>query len=626
MAEEASQRLIQSLIDRVHDIAQIGDCKKLTRKDCFNLTRRVKLLAPLFEELREMKQPLSEGNMSALELLNNALQAAMDLLRQCYEGSKLYLVLERDGVASRFHSLTTQLGHALDFLPYTQLGLSDEVHEQVELVHAQLKRAKSRMDTPDLELYVDAMVILSWRDEKESDEVLLQRFAKKAQLRTKSELKQECRALQNLIMDKDGKYDEHIEQISSVLCKLKAVAVRDSEDAGNDRISTGTGPNSPNIPDDFRCPISLELMEDPVIVATGQTYDRACIQKWLDAGHKTCPKTQQVLPHLVLTPNYVLRSLIGQWCETRGIEISKKSGSSRSSRGGETYPQVSPGDRAAVNDLLQKLSGGRLDVQRAAAEELRLLAKRSADNRVCIAEAGAIPVLVDLLTVKDAGMQEHVVTALLNLSIRDHNKSLIVLSGGINRIVEVLQHGSIEARENAAATLFSLSVVDENKVTIGSSGAIPALIDLLRDGTVRGKKDAATALFNLCIFQGNKRRAVRAGAIPPLRQLLVDPSAGMVDEALAVIAILATHLEGRVAIGSTSPVPVLVDLIKSGSPRNKENAAAVLLALSTTDPAHLADARKHGAYVPLAGLARSGTARARRKATSLLEYMNAQDE
>jgi len=29
-------------------------------------------------------------------------------------------------------------------------------------------------------------------------------------------------------------------------------------------------PRPVNIPDEFRCPISLELMKDPVIVATGQ--------------------------------------------------------------------------------------------------------------------------------------------------------------------------------------------------------------------------------------------------------------------------------------------------------------------------------------------------------------------
>ncbi|PKA60819.1 U-box domain-containing protein 15 [Apostasia shenzhenica] len=43
------------------------------------------------------------------------------------------------------------------------------------------------------------------------------------------------------------------------------------------------------IPNDFLCPISLGIMTDPVITATGQTYERSSIQKWLDAGHRNCP-------------------------------------------------------------------------------------------------------------------------------------------------------------------------------------------------------------------------------------------------------------------------------------------------------------------------------------------------
>ena len=54
-----------------------------------------------------------------------------------------------------------------------------------------------------------------------------------------------------------------------------------------------------------------------------QTYERSCIQKWLDAGHKTCPKTQQTLLHTALTPNYVLKSLITLWCENNGVELPR---------------------------------------------------------------------------------------------------------------------------------------------------------------------------------------------------------------------------------------------------------------------------------------------------------------
>ncbi|KAJ7516289.1 hypothetical protein O6H91_22G051400 [Diphasiastrum complanatum] len=634
MSDEVCHPLIQSLIDLVSEIGRIGDYRNFSVKDSANLTRRVKLLSPLFEELRETKFPVPNEAALSLQELKNALQAAKKLLQECHDGSKLHLVLDRDGIADKFFVVTAQLGQALDFLPYNHLDLSDEVREQVELVHAQLKRAKSRLDTPDLEIYLDAMAILSQKDDKETDRAVLERISKKLHLRTASELKKESRAVQNLILDKGGQFDETMEQISFVLRKLKAFAAVDSTEADSldfekARITSGAGPensNSPNIPDDFRCPISLELMKDPVIVATGQTYERACIQKWLDAGHKTCPKTQQVLPHLVLTPNYVLRSLIGQWCETHGIEVPKMFCSNSAGKGCAISSQLHSGDRATIDALLRKLFSGEVDVQRAAAGELRMLAKRSIENRICIAEAGAIPFLVSLLTSKDLKTQEHAVTALLNLSIHDQNKSHIILAGAVDPIVEVLKSGSMEARENAAATLFSLSVVDENKVTIGASGAIPALVELLSHGTSRGKKDAATALFNLSIYQGNKVRAVRAGVVPPLMQLLVDLSVGMVDEALTLLAILASNQEGRAAIGSTSPVPILVDLIRFGSARNKENAAAILLALCINDSGHIFAARQFRALVPLAELARTGTTRARRKATNLLELLRRKEQ
>lgn len=355
-----------------------------------------------------------------------------------------------------------------------------------------------------------------------------------------------------------------------------------------------------------------------------QTYERSCIQKWLDAGHKTCPKTQQALLHTALTPNYVLKSLIALWCESNGVELPKKQGSC----GGNKRSAGIGGsdcDRAAIDALLKKLAIGNPEEQRAAAGELRLLAKRNADNRVCIADAGAIPFLVELLSSPDSRTQEHSVTAILNLSINEGNKRIIVNAGAIPDIVEVLKNGSTEARENAAATLFSLSVMDENKVAIGAAGAIPALIELLCQGTPRGKKDAATAIFNLSIYQGNKVRAVRAGIVPPLIRLVKDPGGGMVDEALAILAILASHPEGKVAIGQSEPVPVLVEVMRTGSPRNRENAAAILWALCTGDMhyyhQHLTLARDLGAEEVLKELAETGTDRAKRKATSLLQLI-----
>nr|CAD1817487.1 unnamed protein product [Ananas comosus var. bracteatus] len=85
-------------------------------------------------------------------------------------------------------------------------------------------------------------------------------------------------------------------------------------------------------PRDFRCPISLDLMRDPVVVvATGQTYDRASIATWFASGHATCPKTGQVLPHLDLVPNRALKNLISRWCHENGVPFDPSASSSSSS-------------------------------------------------------------------------------------------------------------------------------------------------------------------------------------------------------------------------------------------------------------------------------------------------------
>ncbi|KAH7863345.1 hypothetical protein Vadar_016280 [Vaccinium darrowii] len=379
---------------------------------------------------------------------------------------------------------------------------------------------------------------------------------------------------------------------------------------------SGLGPNI--IPDYLCCPLSLKLMSDPVVVSTGQTYERSCIEKWLEAGHETCPKTQQALTSTALTPNYLLRSLIAQWCEANGVESPKR----ESSRPNGTSSAFSSAEPTKIETLLHKLTSGNHEDQHYAAGEIRLLTKHNADIRVAIAKAGAIPLLVHLLSTPDSRTQEHAVTALLNLSICEGNKGSIVTSGAVPRIVQVLEKGSIEARENAAATLFSLSVVNENKVTIGGFGAIPPLVTLLSEGTQRGKKDAATALFNLCIYQGNKGKAVRAGVVPTLMRLLTEPQGGMVDEALAILARLSGHPDGKTAIGAAEAVPVLVEVIGSGSPRNKENAAAVMVHLCSEDQKYIVEAQELGVMGLLVDLAQNGTDRGKRKAVELLERMN----
>ncbi|XP_014514237.1 U-box domain-containing protein 3 [Vigna radiata var. radiata] len=275
--------------------------------------------------------------------------------------------------------------------------------------------------------------------------------------------------------------------------------------------------------------------------------------------------------------------------------------------------------------LIEDLHSQSVETQTTAAEELRLLTKHNQENRVIVGQCGAAMPLLSLLHSDVKVTQEHAVTALLNLSINEENKALIMEAGAIEPLIHVLKTGNDSAKANSAATLFSLSVLENNKARIGRSRAVKALVDLLASGTLRGKKDAATALFNLSIFHENKARIVQAGAVKFLVRLL-DDAGGMVDKSVALLSNLSTIPEGRLEIARERGIPLLVEVVESGSQRGKENAASILLQLCLHSTKFCNLVLQEGAVPPLVALSVSGTPRAKEKAQQLLSHFRNQRE
>mmetsp|Transcript_77234 Transcript_77234/g.151268 ORF Transcript_77234/g.151268 Transcript_77234/m.151268 type:complete len:365 (-) Transcript_77234:192-1286(-) len=75
--------------------------------------------------------------------------------------------------------------------------------------------------------------------------------------------------------------------------------------------------------DEFTCPITMELLRDPVMAADGHTYDRAAIQKWL-YSHGTSPKTGQEMANTDLIENHNLKRLINDLVEEGGAGLYTK--------------------------------------------------------------------------------------------------------------------------------------------------------------------------------------------------------------------------------------------------------------------------------------------------------------
>ncbi|XP_074587261.1 U-box domain-containing protein 4-like isoform X1 [Curcuma longa] len=795
---------------KFHLISASNNVKHDTvQRYCKTIDQILEQFKPLCYEIATSEISLDEQLVNMSKELDAAVVEAGELLESWHTMiSKIYFVLQIENLVTKISSSTLKISELVTPL------LPSPIDSTI------LKCIEETQYTNELK--ISAVIEKAITDQKEKNRPRpedLDKISNFLNLSSNQELLVEVIALKKLRTEVScSETQEEVEKIDHIValvtymhdCLLQVKQLHSI--------------NGVPIPTDFCCPLSLELMSDPVIVASGQTYERNFIRKWLDDGFNVCPRTHQTLGHTNLIPNYTVKALIANWCELNNIKlpdpvksmglnipsvslkptegnvaefILPRSGSSAKinhqrspehgkvitserdahssngvyhatslhldsdsspvqivngsdpsisrlslvstarnkepsleqsnihSGGQSTYqsrqdsepstdderspchkraesapnvvsretvqipgdadelsrvssdlthynsdasgeiaqnaissssqrePEFAPpldevrprnhniwrrpsvpriismesrpdlsGVESEVRKLIEGLKSDAVDTVRTATEELRFLAKHNMENRIVIANCGAISLLVGLLHSTDSKTQENAVTALLNLSINDNNKIAIANANAIDPLIYVLETGNSEAKENSAATLFSLSVIEENKVKIGRSGAIKPLVDLLANGTPRGKKDAATALFNLSIFHENKSRIVQAGAVRHLVELM-DPAAGMVDKAVAVLANLATIPEGRTAIGHNG-IPVLVEVVELGSARGKENAAAALLQLCTNSGRFCSQVLQEGAVPPLVALSQTGTPRAKEKAQALLSYFRNQ--
>ena len=65
-------------------------------------------------------------------------------------------------------------------------------------------------------------------------------------------------------------------------------------------------------PPAFLCPITHELMQDPVIAVDGHSYSRVPIERWF-RNHDTSPMTNEQLTSIQVVPNHTLRKEIEDW-------------------------------------------------------------------------------------------------------------------------------------------------------------------------------------------------------------------------------------------------------------------------------------------------------------------------
>ncbi|TYJ99148.1 U-box domain-containing protein 19-like [Cucumis melo var. makuwa] len=631
--------LLASLIDLCRQICNHQTKTFVTQKrNARETIRQIGILLIFFEELRDMSSNLPDSVVLCFSELHLTFQKILFLFEDCSRcNAKIWMLMKSQFVATQFWVLIRALATALDVLPLNRIDTSDEVKELVELVAKQARIAKFGLDKDD-ELTMKRLqsILLQFEKGIEPDLTAIKRVLNYLEIRRWSDCNKEIKFLEEEIdfqyLDLKERDVQILSSLVGFICysRVTLFEALDFRDKNQAEFKCNPEILSCLNPEDFRCPISLELMIDPVTVSTGQTYDRASIQKWLSAGNFICPKTGERLTSLELVPNSSLKKLINQFCADNGISLAKFN-----ARSHDITRTIIPGSLAAAEAikftsefLLRRLVFGTSTEKNKAAYEIRLLAKSNIFNRSCLIKAGTIPPLLNLLSSFDKSTQENAIAAILKLSKHSTGKILVMENGGLPPILSVLKSGfCLESRQLAAATLFYLSSVKEYRKLIGEiPDAITGLIDLIKEGTTCGKKNAVVAIFGLLLCPKNNKTVLNSGAVPILLDIIATSNnSELISDSLAVIAALAESTEGSNAILQASALPLLIKTLNSESAlAGKEYCVSTLRSLCSHGGEEVAAALAGDRTIAgsLYSVVTEGNAAAGKKARSLLKILH----
>ncbi|KAJ0974184.1 hypothetical protein J5N97_016149 [Dioscorea zingiberensis] len=624
----SDEDLLRSLLRLSREIALSDPPGNILRRGFASIARKIRLLSVVFEDLLRDRIPsLPSSAVLCFKEILVVLRRLKALLGDCSARSRMRLLLQSESLSNDFYELTLDLSTLLDILPTMELDLSEEVRELVDLLRRQCRRSDSPSDTGEESLRLEILeMIREIENEIVPDRARLEKIFDRLGLDDSRSCRDEIECLEREIGERVA------ENLTSEMLALVGL-VRYTKcvlfGASTPRSVSAEKPAFPPanpviIPDDFRCPISLDLMRDPVVVASGQTYDRESITRWITSGHSTCPKTGQALAHSNLVSNRALKNLISSWCRDENVpyDYSTESGNIETNNILSSNKAALEAARMTASFLVEKLAATQsTEAANRVVHELRQLTKTCSENRAFAAEAGVIPLLLPFLGDNEPSLQLNAVTALLNLSILDSNKRRIMhADGGLDTLVRVLSDGATwQAKQNAAATLQSLSVNHSYRRRLGRNPRlVDELVNLAKVGpTSSARKDALSAVLALTGERANIARVVESGAVLVALKALGDPE--MAEEATAVLAAIAKRGGASSLAAAEGSISKLVRVLRHGSELAQENAAAALVLLSRrTGGAAVAEIMMTpGIEWAICEVMSSGSPRARRKAASL---------
>ncbi|KAJ0441144.1 putative U box domain, armadillo-like helical, Zinc finger, RING/FYVE/PHD-type [Helianthus annuus] len=293
--------------------------------------------------------------------------------------------------------------------------------------------------------------------------------------------------------------------------------------------------------DEFICPISGSLMFEPVVVSSGQTFERKSVEEQAVILLRKVTRTDEEARVSLCTPR--LLAALRQCVSSKYVVVQTNAVA------------------ALVNLSLEKT------------------------NKLKIVRSGIVPPLIEVFKSGCSESQEHAAGALFSLSLEEENKTAIGVLGALQPLLHALRSDSERTRQDSALALYHLSLVQSNRVKLVKLGAVSTLLTLLETG-LAGR--VLLVLCNLAASSEGKSAMLDSNAIECLFQKLrnekVDSNESTRENCVACLyslSIGSMRFKGLARAARATEVLRVVE--ETGSERAREKAKRMLMMLRERD-------------------------------------------
>ncbi|KAJ7951351.1 RING-type E3 ubiquitin transferase [Quillaja saponaria] len=615
-ASEALSLTVETIFEILYNAKNV-----LVKKDSFKeVAAYLERIVPLLKELSRKNVINCESLDHAIEILNREIRNAKQLTLECSKRNKVYLLMNCRSIVKRLEDTTREISRSLSLLPLASLGISSGIIEGVKQLCDNMQRAEFKAAIQEEKILEK---IESGIQERTVDRSyannLLSLIAEAVGISNeRSAMKKEFEdfksEIENVRLRKDQAEAIQMDQIIALLERADLASSPKEKELKyfTKRKSLGSQPLEPL--QSFYCPITRDVMVDPVETSSGQTFERNAIEKWFAEGNKLCPLTMTPLDTLVLRPNKTLKQSIEEW-KDRNTMISialmkEKLQSEDEDERLHCLEQLQ--DLCEKRDqyrewvilencipiLIQILGAKNRDARNRALVILCMLAKHSDDAKERIAKVdnaiesvvrslgrrvgertlavallleiskydlvreyvgkvqGCILLLVTMSSSDDTQAGRNATELLENLSFSDQNVLQMAKANYFKYMLQRLSTGPEDVKMIMAKTVAEMELTDHNREALFEGGVLGPLLHLLSHGDVQMKKVAIKALQNLSSLPKNGLEMIREGAVRPLLDLLfhhASSSSSLRTHLTATIKQLAVSI-----ISQDGQIPVLL--------------------------------------------------------------------